>query len=254
MMLLPILFVGWLAQAEPQSHPAGVTCPELQRRWTERYERELNIVLLDDETIACGSRGEFLKPRAQAVLLAQAIHAVEAPKASSMPLGESFYDFVRHRAKSVIVADKDESLCASDAVAVALTAYVARNGYPAGTLLICPAYFGRDVTSEHRAATLVHEARHFDPDDPGHVPCDHGPYADGDQGCDAYHAADLTEGSGYHYALIYSRWLLDESDQTDFDKARLRSLISWTLRNRFNVEAGSGDSGRPSSHDRPSSK
>jgi hypothetical protein len=86
-----------------------------------------------------------------------------------------------------------------------------------------------------RTSTLVHEARHSQEGDPGHVKCTHGDMTRYEDACDAEFSKGNFAGSGYNYEFTFEWWARDGARQTDLRQDILNAGMRYLLLNRFNT-------------------
>jgi hypothetical protein len=102
-----------------------------------------------------------------------------------------------------------------------------------GLLTLFGAFANEDLN--WRTATLVHEARHDQSDDPAHVTCWHGDRKDTAGACDQDFYNGNWGGSGYNYGFIFHWWVRDAAEVTDLDHDVAAADAKFLLLNRFNT-------------------
>lgn len=138
----------------------------------------------------------------------------------------NFYRVVRQSVKTFDLAKPCSS---KDMVAIANTAN--------GVVQICKAF--HESTRESRASTLVHEARHLQRDDPGHVACSKGPYKQNPKTtdlleCDEKFLDGHLGGSGYNTDIYFLSWILFSEKKNSLSIQLIKSEVREILPDRFN--------------------
>jgi hypothetical protein len=197
----------------PASSFGRPKCAELEPAWYSRYVQNFKINWDTDKFKCPGREG----------LLAQSLNDLEKLefRPNKDDYSPNFYNYVRDSLKETAFDPKCEPL------AMALQ----------GKLILCRAFF--EQTRENRASTLVHEARHMDPNAPGHETCIRGAYKGDLQGCDAeFHDGNIKGGS-FNAEIYYLNWVIKRSKQNELSKSVHQSLINDFVPDRFNqVEYG----------------
>jgi hypothetical protein len=101
-----------------------------------------------------------------------------------------------------------------------------------GLITICPPFF--EDSREDRASTLVHESRHLESSDPGHVDCVGGRFGGAKQACDDTFYGGQYEGSGYNADVFFLSWVLKGAKQNTLRQSVLQGLIDYYVPDRFN--------------------
>jgi hypothetical protein len=185
---------------EPRS--LGEACRSLRDRWDARYIRDFGVDPVLANHFDCGE-----KPG----VLALAI--------SDLSDVWGFYPRVTRFLKRTYFDPYCDALATADR--------------DTGTIRLCGSFF--EDMRENRASTLVHEARHLEPDDPKHVMCEDGRFAGMRGACDIEFHDGKARGSGYNLDVFFmSRALAKSSRNHSLSRSALRSQLNALIPERFN--------------------
>ncbi len=199
------LSVSLLACATPAL--ASPDCGSLQQRWKEKYTADFKI-----EPMAFN----FTCP-SPVVKLARTFHDLETIQIATLTESAPLYHFVTSRIRKMVFDPNCQAL--------------AREG--GGTITICPAFF--NDTREDRAATLIHESRHIDASDPGHVNCVGGRHDQKRKACDETLMSESLKGSGYNADLwFYGLAMQEPNSNHELKRAVMQSYVNRMVPDRFN--------------------
>jgi hypothetical protein len=198
---------------------AGADCSTLHASWFSHYTDDLSI---------SWANSDFECPGNDATL-AQAIYDVEKTQFTPNRSGQlpGFYNTLRHAIGKMakVFREEDDSTCKT-ALAYS-TSFLWIN-----TLTLCPSYFTDQ--REDRASTLMHESRHLESGDPGHVTC-HGGANDGDSGaCDQKFTDGTRTGGGYNSDVHFLSWVVRAEVGNELSKSIAQSYINHFVPDRFN--------------------
>jgi hypothetical protein len=112
------------------------------------------------------------------------------------------------------------------------TVYLATGDRATGTITLCPAFF--EDSREDRASTLVHEARHLERGDPGHVTCAGGAHSGDVKACDQDFHDGTYAGSGFNSDVFFINWVMKASPQNSLSQSVLQSRLNAFFPDRFN--------------------
>lgn len=189
---------------------AEESCSVLEKAWRDRYVDNFRITW-DTTDFSCpGSEG----------LLALTFHDLESIKIEPNRTGHrpDFYQIVTDKIKKLRF-DKD---CTA----------LAHANRAEGRITLCPPYF-KD-SREDRVSTLLHEARHLDPDAPLHVHCAGGRFIGHKLACDETFYNAAWEGSGFNADVFFLGWTLRAGAKNELSQAVMQSLLNSYVPDRFN--------------------
>ena len=101
-----------------------------------------------------------------------------------------------------------------------------------GNLYFHDKFVNRKLTPLEDESIIVHEGRHVDGDDPGHVVCFHGKHK-GTKACDKELKENLLAGGGYNYQLKYAYDMFKRKRFDRYEEDVLRERMMFQLFNNF---------------------
>ena len=112
--------------------------------------------------------------------------------------------------------DQFNGICSLGAIAHTTT----RAAEEPNDLILCDAFYNKRTSEIERAATLIHEARHRDPRNPGHVQCNWGPYANQNNSiedrCDIRLEGNGSKAGSSNNAEVYFLTYVAEEQDSNF--------------------------------------
>ena len=180
---------------------AGPSCAELNQLWRDKFHRDFKV--------------------------AWALQPFECPSGTSRA-AKAFYDVWKPSlprdyylwAKQLIKTTTHDPKC---------TYYAHMSSM--GTLTLCKGFFSSN--DEGRAGTIIHEAAHGRPGDPGHTTCTRGASIGKANTCDQKFFGGY-QGSGYNFEFMFYSQLLELTDTGGLDPALILGYIRNGIRNNFN--------------------
>ena len=159
----------------------GATCADWESRWNSKYRADFHVNWTS-ERFQCNDDGLVAE-----AILSSGGHRYRPNQQGFVP---DFYGDLTRPLAQLAWNPK--------------CTYIAQTSRSAGRITICPVFLRQTV--ENRASSLVHEGRHLEAGDPGHVTCNGGPY-DGKAGsCDLGFYDGSWQGSGYNADIYYMAW------------------------------------------------
>jgi hypothetical protein len=186
-----------------------VPCEDLEKAWRTKYTAEFKVTW----------KSKIFKCPGRESKVAQALWDLEHLKFENAGNGPvpDFYDLVQSHFEKISRDHKEK-----DADAYSLDR----------TMTICRGFYKDDRFE--RAATLVHEARHMEWDDPEHVRCKKGPYRHKEDGCDQTFWDGEWKGSGYNADVYFFAWLRSAKPYNELTRAVINSGLYYLIPERFN--------------------
>lgn len=195
---------------------AAPTCVELKGLWYDHYLSDFKIAW-NTSSFSCDGKKSKRVDDGRVALAIYDLESARFKKHGKFPT-PNFYALVK---KSITKLDYDPK-CEEGTLASASGSEVT----------LCPEYF--DEPREDRAATLVHEARHTQEDDPEHKVCIGGKHKGEDQGCDQKFFAGAWKGSGYNADVVFYDWNLKRAARNELSKSVMKAMIRSLVPERFN--------------------
>jgi hypothetical protein len=198
------------------SASADPSCGQLNQIWQQKYRYDFKPLW---------PYNSFFCPSAESAIV-QAMYELDTTSffPSSSGFIPGFYFWVTHLMRGVAFQDGP----AGNAVA--------STNRSTGITTFYKSFATQSL--EWRTATLVHEARHIQADDPGHVTCDHGRMKGVPGACDQSLVNDQVGfgggGSGYNYDFIYLWWVRDAANYTELDRSMANVEMKGLVLNSFN--------------------
>jgi hypothetical protein len=204
MKFLLVLFASFVVTTSARA----TSCDVLEIEWYKTYTKSVSVAW-DISSFVCAS---FEGKVAQALY---DLHGIDYTSANSSGFKPNFLKFVTKKNVKL----KYNKNCKD----------LATGNSSTKTITICPGF--QNTTREDRAATIVHEARHLDYDDPKHVDCVGGRHVGKSGACDQ--TLDISRGSGYSHDMWFFSWSLYRKDN-DLSNDVIRSHIRNAVPDRFN--------------------
>jgi hypothetical protein len=207
-LMIPSVLLFGVLQISPAY---AISCPELHNLWRSTYLREFQVKW-DTSVFNCDGLN---------ALFALALFDLQSTRyrPDNRGYAPDFYQMVRQNVRSLSLDPR----CGATTLAHTTGREIS----------FCPLFF--TDSREERNGTLVHETRHTQNNDPGHVTCARGRLAGQRGSCDGRFYNGAWQGSGYNADIFYYNWTIGAGNNDSLSRDVLQGAINSLIPDRFNT-------------------